>query len=244
MSVDINKVIKWFTDRQNRITYSMYGSRNGDDGTADCSGSMTQAIRDAGGKPYSYLYSTETIHPWLKDNGFKLISENATWNAKRGDVVVFGQQGASAGAGGHVGIITSNDPNAYFISTCYWTGGQAGTAVQNLPFDTMWEADGEPYFYVYRLQNQAPLDPFRKVNKKNYFVRSDAPNGHYFEVTKREGLYVHEDRALSKPRKKVFLPKGTKLYAREIVTSPSGNATRFLTALGYVSAAKSYVKWI
>lgn len=155
MSVDINKVIKWFTDRQNRLTYSMYGSRNGDDGTADCSGSMTQAIRNAGGKPYSYLYSTETIHPWLKDNGFKLISENGTWNAKRGDVVVFGQVGQSAGAGGHIGIITSNDPNAYFISTCYWTGGQAGTAIQNLPFDTMWEADGEPYFYVYRLQGSS-----------------------------------------------------------------------------------------
>ncbi|ECQ5639291.1 mannosyl-glycoprotein endo-beta-N-acetylglucosamidase, partial [Campylobacter jejuni] len=42
------RVINWFLQREGKITYSMYGSRTGADGTADCSGSMTMALRTAG----------------------------------------------------------------------------------------------------------------------------------------------------------------------------------------------------
>jgi len=164
MSVNIESVINWFVNNEGRLTYSMYGSRNGADGTADCSGSMTQALYEAGASKPAYLYSTETIHQYLLDNGFVLSFENTSWNALRGDIVIFGKQGASAGEFGHIGIITSDDPNANFISTCYWTGGEYGTAVQDLPFDTMYNQDGQPYFYVYRyngnnMQPEAPSQP-------------------------------------------------------------------------------------
>lgn len=66
----------------------MYGSRNGSDGTADCSGSMTQAIRDAGTVPYSYLYNTDSLHGYLRANGYYLVTDNSIFTPERGDVIV------------------------------------------------------------------------------------------------------------------------------------------------------------
>lgn len=158
MSVDINKVISWFDNHMGKITYSMYGSRNGSDGTGDCSGAMTQALYEAGAIKPAYLYSTETIHPYLINNGFSLYAENKSWTAKRGDIVVMGKRGESAGAFGHIGVISTDDPNALLLSTSFWTGGESGTAVGNVKFDEIWEADGSPYFYVYRQTNSKPAN--------------------------------------------------------------------------------------
>ncbi len=41
-------LINLFESRRVKLTYSMYGSRNGSDGTADCSGSISQALKEAG----------------------------------------------------------------------------------------------------------------------------------------------------------------------------------------------------
>lgn len=159
MGVDINKVIAWFDNHMGKITYSMTGSRNGSDGTGDCSGTMTQALYEAGASKPAYLYSTETIHPYLLNNGFGLYAENKSWTAKRGDIVVMGKRGESAGAFGHIGIISTDDPNAQLLSTSYWTAGANGTAVGNVTFDEMWEADGSPYFYVYRQNGSTASAP-------------------------------------------------------------------------------------
>lgn len=156
MSVDINKVIAWFDNHMGKITYSMTGSRNGSDGTGDCSGTMTQALYEAGAIKPAYLYSTETIHPYLQNNGFSIVAENTEFNAKRGDIIVMGKRGQSAGGAGHIGIISTDDPNALLLSTSYWTAGATGTAVGNVKFDDMWESDGSPYFYVYRQDNSKP----------------------------------------------------------------------------------------
>lgn len=159
MGVDINKVIAWFDNHMGKITYSMTGSRNGSDGTGDCSGTMTQALYESGASKPAYLYSTETIHPYLLNNGFGLYAENKSWTAKRGDIVVMGKRGESAGAFGHIGIISTDDPNAQLLSTSYWTAGAKGTAVGNVTFDEMWEADGSPYFYVYRQNGSTASAP-------------------------------------------------------------------------------------
>ena len=129
MTIDNNKAISWFDIRKGLLTYSMYGSRNGADGTADCSGSVTQAIRDSGASPYAYLYSTATLGGYLSANGYTRISENQSWDAQRGDIVLMSwgpSMAYSGGAGGHVGIMKDHDT---FISVDYWTGGQVGTAV-------------------------------------------------------------------------------------------------------------------
>lgn len=41
-------IVNWFVNHRGKLTYSMYGSRNGADGTADCSGSISQALKEAG----------------------------------------------------------------------------------------------------------------------------------------------------------------------------------------------------
>jgi len=153
LKVDTNKLINWFESRKGKLTYSMYGSRNGADGTADCSGSVVQAIRDAGGTPYTWLYNTEAIHDYLKENVYQLIDNNDRngWMSKRGDIVIWGQQGHSNGGAGHIGIITNNLGNPLFISTCYITQGQKGTAVQEVLYNQYAAKNNYPYYYVYRL---------------------------------------------------------------------------------------------
>lgn len=157
MTVNNDNVVLWFDNRKGKLTYSMNGSRNGSDGTADCSGSITQAIRDAGGIPYAYLYSTVTLDQYLKSNGYERISVNQEWNAQRGDIVQmsWGQKeygmAASAGAGGHVGVM--KDANV-FISTDYWTGGQVGTAVSEHDFNAYYNSNPPNYFEVWRLTTQ------------------------------------------------------------------------------------------
>ena len=148
------RVLEWFYDRIGHLTYSMSGSRNGSDGTADCSGSMTQAIADAGGARPAYLYNTETLHNYLLASGYHLVTENGSFTPQWGDVIIWGKRGSSSGAAGHTLVITNDGPNANCISTCYYTNGQAGTAVQVLNYNYYWHLAGCPYYYVYRQGNK------------------------------------------------------------------------------------------
>ncbi len=156
MAVDNNQAISWFDIRKGLLTYSMYGSRNGTDGTADCSGSITQSMRDSGASPYAYLYSTVTLGSYLSANGFTRISENQSWDAQRGDIVLMswgpGMQ-YSSGAGGHVGIMKDHDT---FISVDYWTGGQVGTAVSEHDWDYYYSVNKPQYIEVWRQNGTAP----------------------------------------------------------------------------------------
>ena len=159
MTIDNNKAISWFDIRKGLLTYSMYGSRNGADGTADCSGSITQAVRDAGGSPYAYLYSTVTLGGYLSANGYNRISENQSWDAQRGDIVLMswgpGMQ-YSGGAGGHVLIMKDHDTS---ISVDYWTGGQAGTAVSEHNWDYYYSVNKPAYIEVWRQVGQSQPTP-------------------------------------------------------------------------------------
>lgn len=128
----------------------MYGSRNGADGTADCSGSITQAIFEAGAAKYAYLYSTVTLASYLQANGYTCISRNQDWEAEGGEIVLmsWGQDmSTSGGAGGHVGGM--KDANT-FISVDYWTGGQAGTAVSEHNWNQYYAANKPSYVEVWR----------------------------------------------------------------------------------------------
>jgi catechol 2,3-dioxygenase-like lactoylglutathione lyase family enzyme len=152
MAINIEAAINYMYGLQAKgVTYSMYGSRTGADGTADCSGSVYSAIRHGGGSNAGYVLSTETLHGWLVANGYKLIAENTSWDAKRGDVTIWGRRGASAGAGGHVGIWIDNQN---WIECTAWRNG---VIVYN--HDARWAMAGSPYFYTYRYtgtQQSAP----------------------------------------------------------------------------------------
>lgn len=84
------------------IRYSMKGSRTGADGTADCSGFVYKCLTSGGVKPLSWVPNTDSMHAWLLNNGYKLITHNGSWNAQKGDVTIFGLKGSSGGAAGHV----------------------------------------------------------------------------------------------------------------------------------------------
>ncbi|MBS9336689.1 C40 family peptidase [Fructobacillus papyrifericola] len=150
--VDSNAVINWFYNHMGQLTYDMSGSRNGTDGTADCSGSMVEALYEAGASKPAYLYNTDSMHSYLQANGYHLISTNTPWDAERGDIVIWGQQGASGGSAGHVQIMT-DDTNA--ISVNYAHGDQAGAAVSVWNYDNAYYYNqkangGSLAYYVYR----------------------------------------------------------------------------------------------
>jgi hypothetical protein len=174
MAANDKQVVRWFDVRKGMLTYSMHGSRNGSDGTADCSGSITQSIKDSGGSPYAYLYSTVTLEPYLKENDYERIAINQEWNALEGDIVMmsWGRSMAdSAGAGGHVGVMK----NPYdFISVDYWTGGQQGTAVSEHNIDYYLNVNRPSYFEVWRLKKDGgankPTPPIPHKRRHGYKV--------------------------------------------------------------------------
>ena len=145
------KTLNWFFNRMGKLTYSMYGSRTGADGTADCSGSVTMAVYNAGGIRPSIIYSTETLPSYLYRNGYRLVYANSGYNNPQvGDVVIWKRRGNSNGAYGHTGIVSGSGANATFISTSFYTEGKPGTAVQNLNYYNYWADDDHPAYYVYR----------------------------------------------------------------------------------------------
>ncbi len=102
--MDMNKGISAMQSKVGKSTYSMYGSRYYTDGTADCSGAVYYALRNGGGYDFGYIPSTETLHAYMRNNGFSLIAENKDFPMQRGDVIIWGKQGFSGGANGHTGI--------------------------------------------------------------------------------------------------------------------------------------------
>lgn len=154
------RVLNWFFNRRGKLTYSMYGSRTGADGTADCSGSMVAALRGAGASRPAYTYNTESIHPYLKSNGYYLAREGRDGNyvPRYGDIVIWGKKGYSGGDGGHIMIMSSAGSDAKCISTCgyYWDKnpnsiyGARGKAVQEFNYKWYHGTHNYMYYYVYR----------------------------------------------------------------------------------------------
>lgn len=182
MTIDINKIISWYTSRFGKITYSMYGSRNGNDGTADCSGAVTTALYYAGASKPSYLYSTMTLGGYLAANGFKRIVQNTDWNAKKGDCVLMSwgaDMSQSGGAGGHVGFMVSD---TQFISCDYWTAGQAGTAISQHDWNTYYANSNPTYIEVWRYSGTTPAPIPAKPQSYNDKFRAIG-GGYSFEKT-------------------------------------------------------------
>ena len=131
----------------NNCSYSMYGSRYYTDGTCDCSGSVYRILRESGGFDYGYIPSTETLHDYLTKLGYEKIAENSDFPMQRGDVIIWGKKGQSAGAGGHTGVALDNQ------NWIECTGWKMTTIIAN--HDQRWVMAGCPYFYAYRLKTQS-----------------------------------------------------------------------------------------
>lgn len=135
----------------NNCSYSMYGSRYYTDGTCDCSGSVYRILRESGGFDYGYIPSTETLHDYLTKLGYEKIAENSDFPMQRGDIIIWGQKGYSAGAGGHTGIALDNQ------NWIECTGWKDTTIIAN--HDQRWVMAGCPYFYAYRLKSTPKPNP-------------------------------------------------------------------------------------
>lgn len=145
MGINIEAAIAWMAAREGKVTYSM-DYRNGP-GSYDCSSSVYFALMSAGAISAGWAVNTEYEHDWLIKNGYTLIAENQDWDAKRGDVFIWGRRGQSSGAGGHTGIFIDPDN----IIHCNYAHN--GITVNN--YNQTAAASGWMYCYVYRLANQS-----------------------------------------------------------------------------------------
>lgn len=184
MGVDIEKGVAWMQARKGRVSYSM-DFRDGPD-SYDCSSSMYYALRSAGASSAGWAVNTEYMHAWLIENGYELISENTPWDAKRGDIFIWGRKGASAGAGGHTGMFIDSD-NIIHCNYAY-----DGISVND--HDERWYYAGQPYYYIYRLTNANAQPAEKKLGWQKdatgyWYARA---NGTY---PKDEFEYIEENKS-------------------------------------------------
>lgn len=184
MTINIENAIAWMRARQGQVSYSME-DRDGPD-SYDCSSSVYYALRSAGASSAGWAVNTEYEHDWLIKNGYELISENQPWDAKRGDIFIWGRRGYSSGAGGHTGMFVDSDN----IIHCNYA--RNGITVND--HDDIWYSAGQPYFYAYRLTNQnaQPEEPkkgWQSDDKGDWYARA---NGSY---PKSEFEYIEENKS-------------------------------------------------
>jgi len=164
-----------------RIRYSMNGSRTGSDGTADCSGFVYKCLISGGVKPMSWVPNTDSMHSWLLDNGYKLITHNGTWNAQKGDVTIFGLKGASGGAAGHVILwLNGND----FIHCTYKNAYNNGVYIEpdsHAPYNM-----GHWYTYRYMGSVETPKPNINVSSSQLDTLARDVIRGYYGNGNERK----------------------------------------------------------
>lgn len=145
------RIINWFVSREGKLTYSQSGSRNGSDGTADCSGSMTAAVYSAGGSYPQAVYNTNTLPGYLLANGYRQVYNGYDLiTPQYGDIIFWYGRDYN-----HVVVASGTSDNPMVISTSYLTKGQPGTAIQELNYGQYWQIHGRDHTVVYRLADQA-----------------------------------------------------------------------------------------
>ena len=145
MALNMEQAIAWMEARRVKVTYSM-DYRNGPN-SYDCSSAVYYALMAGGAISAGWAVNTEYEHDWLVKNGYTLIAENTDWDAKRGDIFIWGKRGQSSGAGGHTGIFVDPDN----IIHCNYANN--GITINN--YNQTAAASGWMYCYVYRLANQS-----------------------------------------------------------------------------------------
>ncbi|HGA4000814.1 TPA: peptidoglycan amidohydrolase family protein [Streptococcus agalactiae] len=213
MTVDTEKAIVWMQNKKGCVSYSM-DYRNGPN-SYDCSSSVCSALIYAGASNPGWLLNTEYMHDWLVQNGYQLISENDGWDSQRGDIFIWGQRGASAGAGGHTGMFVDPDN----IIHCNY--GYNSITVNN--HDEIWGYNGQPYVYAYRYarkQSNAKVDNQSVVSKfeKELDVNTPLSNSNmpYYEATISEDYYVESKPDVNSTDKELLVA-GTRVRVYEKV---------------------------
>lgn len=160
---NVESAIAWMESKRGKVTYSM-AHRNGPH-SYDCSSAVYFALHDAGFKA-TRIGNTETMFVDLPALGWKEVPKNAFggYDAKRGDIFIWGRRGASAGAFGHTGFFVDPDN----IIHCNY--GYNGITVNN--HDVIWNANGRPVCTVYRYEGAQVLNT--NVSNASTFKNPDA----------------------------------------------------------------------
>ncbi|WP_438832344.1 peptidoglycan amidohydrolase family protein [Streptococcus pluranimalium] len=221
MTVNIETAIAWLSARAGKVTYSM-DYRNGP-GSYDCSSSVYYALMSAGAITAGWAVNTEYMHDWLIKNGYKLIAENQDWNAKRGDVFIWGRRGQSSGAGGHTGIFVDPDN----IIHCNYA--RNGITVNN--YNQTAAASGWMYCYVYRLANQPTTSPSGK--NLDTLVKETLAGKYGNGDNRKAALGNQYEAVMAVINGKVTTPKKTiDQLAKEVIAGKHGNGDERKKSLG------------
>lgn len=161
-------MIKWMTDRLNKVTYSM-NSRLGPN-NYDCSSAVYYALIAGGFLKVGSMGNTETLFNDLEKNGWSQIQPvNGHYPAKRGDIFIWGTRGQTLGAAGHTGIFV--DDNDQIIHCNY---GHNGISIND--HDTIWGYNGRPAITIYRYtggNNANVVKPNPQPVKRRFGYRVD-----------------------------------------------------------------------
>ncbi|MGT2775018.1 peptidoglycan amidohydrolase family protein [Streptococcus hyovaginalis] len=221
MAINIETAIAWMSSRAGKVTYSM-DYRNGP-GSYDCSSSVYYALMSAGAITAGWAVDTEYQHDWLIKNGYKLIAENQDWNAKRGDVFIWGRRGQSSGAGGHTGIFVDPDN----IIHCNYA--RNGITVNN--YNQTAAASGWMYCYVYRLANQPTTSPSGK--NLDTLVKETLAGKYGNGDNRKAALGNQYEAVMAVINGKVTTPKKTiDQLAKEVIAGKHGNGDERKKSLG------------
>lgn len=138
-----NNFLNWFRWRQGKVTYSM--TNRWGDHSYDCSSSIYYALKEAGIFPQNLpIGNTETLFNDLPKYGFTKVAEgeNVDYDAKPGDIFIWGRRGYTLGAGGHTGVLTSDHT---MIHCNYGFNG-----ITENDYNYIWNYNNRPYETFYR----------------------------------------------------------------------------------------------
>ena len=220
----MEQAIAWMEARRGKVTYSM-DYRNGPN-SYDCSSSVYFALMSAGAVSAGWAVNTEYEHDWLIKNGYKLIAENQDWDAKRGDVFIWGKRGQSTGAGGHTGIFVDSNN----IIHCNYA--RNGITVDN--YNQTAAASGWMYCYVYRLTNQASTPSTSTSGKTIDQLVQETLAGKYGNGdTRKAALGNQYEAVMAVINGKTSAPQKTdEELAKEVLAGKHGNGEQRKASLG------------
>ena len=200
----IDKMIKWFEDRKGKVDYSM-DERNGKTGKYDCSSAVYFSLVSAFNKEYSHICNTATLPYFLQNLGYRCIVKNGSWEAKRGDIIIWCKNVGEAGSEAHTGIFINNSE---IIHCNYNNNGISVNSEKSLSdlYDWNW--------FVYRLDDEKNIDTIfssvehvteRFMVKGNYSIDSlpwfcfdknqlgttEKYQGYVVTITKKWGYYYY-----------------------------------------------------
>ena len=219
----MEQAIAWMEARRGKVTYSM-DFRNGPN-SYDCSSAVYYALMSAGAISAGWAVNTEYEHDWLLKNGFTLIAENSAFNAKRGDIFIWGKRGQSAGAGGHTGIFVDSNN----IIHCNYA--RNGITVDG--YLAVARAAGNKYYYIYRPSGQSKISSSTAGKSIDKLVQETLAGKYGNGEQRKAALGNQYEAVMERINGKTSSPQKTdEELAREVIQGKHGNGEQRKASLG------------